>query len=1210
MPGLESADRVVLATAALHLFRTRAAMRKPASETEQILDRLPDRGDTAAAWKRQFGMSEDEFTTRVALITSGWREIEHAEYRADVPVRRPARLLDVAEASTAPSWLRFQTGGPASHMVASRNWGDLEGASDAAVDLEAVWGTFEAGDYPTTQALLWPLFASVGESWSPVLTPDGARAWNFLRLVWLLGQERLAGLRNRRRSLVSATEAATRSVPDAMDLVNWLVDQSLRDYVAADPGMEADWAVHSARLVASAGPSALDVYTSDQKVELRRAWESRFGEIVDGMRQTYQMVDALTSEFRFRHQELARAAEPDGLVQRRITAPLRRIAPFLDADEARISATCTALIPDVIVYLAKEEPSASDGASLIARCDIIAKELAGSESLLLQDVLGPAVSAMRDTCKLRDDEHKSGSRPVVVGSLVQNRFPLSSQVNAPFPIQIALRNDGNAPAELVELMLESLAVEIAQPQQIVERIAPGAEHTVEFKAVSVADASIAQLTLELAWRDHLDQTFTTRVELRAEDQRQSSWHADDANPFKLGTIANPSRLVGRGEDLDALERTMAGGGSAAVTGLKRVGKSSLAKTLLTRMSADGWATAYLPLGQVLSGSPSAAQLASALIETVYDSVVSADPDVLLPEPPAVLEENFARVAGRWIRQASSVLLRADKHVLIAIDDFDELPGVLYEGVEADALFLFLRSVIDEPWLSIMFIGSEILPSIIDAQAHKLNQVSPLVVSNFKSVKATRQLLEEPTKASLDWQESAFNRAHFLTGGNPYYLTLLGQEIWQTLRDLDRTFVAVGDVDDALAQIAQSGSLTHFVHLWADSLTGLDGRSRSALIASAVLRAVAQVSGSDFQFVNGRDAHEVALNWLPSLTDAEFTAALASLVARSVLVARDDAHRLAIPLSSAWLIQEGARELDKQFSAARVERSRVRRFAHLDLMRLTRNVSFCGEAISEVRLSGWLEQFSEDDRYFAFLLAKRLFEEGFFSNTKLTQEILPSLKRAISSTSAWSTRVVDGGGYAKNVYFLVHGAAGSSSHGITGTLAKLLKVKKTNIVDAADFMKATKGLTTECVLIVADDFAGSGNQLREVLSQTLAGFADVTGPWRENLRVVIAAGLAANLLDTPGSEVAVESAVGHMISSRLFAFDGEADIFESQEEIDAAATLIDAVGNSLSPGRPRGFGEMGLLVVTEHNCPNNTLPIFWKAGQHAGSDWLPLFERRL
>ncbi|MFF0340343.1 hypothetical protein [Kribbella sp. NPDC004875] len=1213
LQGLSASDRVVLASGAIEALSVAPTHRRQREEVESILDRLPDIPGEAGGWRRQFGMEYEDFNLRIGILSASLTRPEAIHRAPEVPASRPtAEPRRRTAVAPGPPWLALPAQEQAGYASGSRNWPDLGEPDDSECDLGIAWALFEDGKYAEARDEVWDVYASAGRSWRPTTSPDGDRTWNWLRLIWLLAENDGGLLLNRRRALLSAAEAASRSVPSDEALADWLTDNVLRDYVAATPQMQANWAVHAARLAIVAGGEALSVYDNDTKVRLRDAWSTHFGSVVEQMRQTHQMVEALASEFRYRMQDLTDAAKPDSLVHRRLHRPLRKIEIFLDEDEQKIIESAIEGSARVGAFLAKESTLASDSKVLFTDLSNLIEQVAKSESLLLQDTLGPAFQAMLEQCVERHEELSSGSRPNITVELLSSRLPLSSGVRAPFTIDVALRNDGNATAELIEVTLSSAVLAMDTAVQLVERIEPGAERVLQYVATNGSESSsIIEFSCEVAWRDPLEQVFSATVMLRAEDQRAASWQIDDVNAFKLGTISAPDRLVGRADDLDALERLVAGGGSAAVTGLKRVGKTSLAKTLMSRMRADGWAVQYLPLGQVLTGRPEAAELVTALIESIYDAVLDVGKHLLIPEPPVTSEDsNFTRKSGRWIRQVANVLTSSDQQVLVALDDFDELPRSLYEGTEADALFLFLRSIIDEPWLSLMFIGSEVLPAIIGAQAHKLNQVTPYVVSNFQTVEATRELLERPTESRLEWQESAFSRAHFLAGGNPYYLTLLGQEIWQRMRELDRTYVGSGEVDDAMQRVADSASAPHFMHLWADSTVGMDSRARATLMMGAVLRGIAQASGQAFAFVAADDAIAIAGGLFAGASKADLLACAKSLADRGVVLAEDQDLRLSIPLASAWLRSAGARELDRQLAVENEVGAHARTFSNIELIRLTQNLIFCAEPVSEVRLGAWLDQFPVEARYLAFRVAERLLTEGYFSATRMTQEVLPALKAGIMDTAAWSNRQSDSGGYAKNAYLLQHGIGGASSHAIATTLTKLLRIKKTNVVTVDGFLSATKSISAPSILLIADDLAGTGTQLRNVATEAAAKFTSLTGPWRENLHVIVAAGLSATRQLWDSDDLQVENVIAVDIDSRLKAFDEGSEIFESDEDRETAVDVFDAIGRSLSPKSPRGFGDLGLLVATDHNCPNNTLPIVWKAGRHAGDDWLPLLERRL
>lgn len=1213
LPGLSSEERLVLALGARDVFASGARMKRQVQETDSIIDRLPDVDVTDAAWRRQFGMTRDELHLKVAVIAGGRSEGTRPPVHATAGQGpRILRERPIAEYGDLPSpdWLRLPSGTDDNELHGAVTWPALDPDGKLLKPAFAqAWTAFEEADYRECRKLLWEVFARCGTEWFPTGTQDGTRTWNWLRLVWLLGQRADEGFRNRRRALVSALVVAERSVPNESDLIDSLVDGALADYVAVEPEMRRNWAVHASRVAVATGADALNVYTGEEKADLRSAWEDHFGDLVSGMRQTHQMAEALTSEYKFRAQALAQAANPDEQVHRRIVAATRRIEAFLDSDERKIANAICDVATNLVTLLARDAPLASDLENAQSRIAASRDELARSESVLLQDSLGPALISMANSCSSRQVELSSASRPDIVATLLNNRLPLSSKVQEPFSIAVALRNKGNASAELVEATLESLAVEITESLRVVERIPAGAERVVQFRAESLAEVDLAALTCELTWRDPLEQTFTAKFELLAEDQRPTAWQHDDVNPFSLQTISNPANLVGRRDDLDALSRLVSAGGSVAVTGLKRVGKSSLAKSLLSRLRADAWATDFLPLGQVLTGRPNAAELVTALLETIFDAIVTADAEVLVPEPPKPSAESFTRTAGRWIRQAAAVVTRHDLRVLVAIDDFDELPRSLYEGPEADALFLFLRSVIDESWLSLMFIGSEVLPAILGAQAHKLNQVATVVVSNFKSPAATKALLEHRTKSRLEWQDASFNRAHFLAGGNPYYLTLLGQEVWQRMRDLDRTYVAVADIEEAAGRLEIAASSTHFLHLWADSLTGLNVLARASLVANAVLVGVARASGVKFASASRHHVVETAIALVPSATTAEVRASISSLLSRGVLDGGEELLRIVVPLASGWLRRTGGSELERQLVEVSDAAASERTVSSLELVQLASNVQFCGDQLSEVRLKAWLEQFPAGTQRLAFQAAHRLLTDGYFSSTRMTQEVLPQLKSGITKTDAWGLREADSGGYAKNVYVLKHGLAGSSSPGFIATLIRLLKIKKSNVVDVDGLLRATKNLSRPSVLVVADDVAGTGKQLKGVVDAAIASIPS-SGPWREHLSVVVAAAISASSSLPAPADFNVEVVVGLDLGPRHLLFDESAGIYEVDHERDAAIDVFDAVGRSLSPQTPRGFGDLGLLATTEHNCPNNAPPMFWKAGEHAGKPWLPLLERRL
>jgi len=53
-------------------------------------------------------------------------------------------------------------------------------------------------------------------------------------------------------------------------------------------------------------------------------------------------------------------------------------------------------------------------------------------------------------------------------------------------------------------------------------------------------------------------------------------------------------------------------------------------------------------------------------------------------------------------------------------------------------------------------------------------------------------------------------------------------------------------------------------------------------------------------------------------------------------------------------------------------------------------------------------------------------------------------------------------------------------------------------------------------------------------------------------------------------------------------------------------MVEELGRDLGSDEPLGTGNLQALVVFEHNCPNNSLPVLWKGSETL--PWTPLFPR--
>jgi len=70
------------------------------------------------------------------------------------------------------------------------------------------------------------------------------------------------------------------------------------------------------------------------------------------------------------------------------------------------------------------------------------------------------------------------------------------------------------------------------------------------------------------------------------------------------------------------------------------------------------------------------------------------------------------------------------------------------------------------------------------------------------------------------------------------------------------------------------------------------------------------------------------------------------------------------------------------------------------------------------------------------------------------------------------------------------------------------------------------------------------------------------------------------------------------------FSDKSPIFPDPTEREKAKQIVEGYGLQLVKNTPLGYGDCQAVIVFEHNCPNNSLPILWKES----SKWKPLFKR--
>lgn len=247
-------------------------------------------------------------------------------------------------------------------------------------------------------------------------------------------------------------------------------------------------------------------------------------------------------------------------------------------------------------------------------------------------------------------------------------------------------------------------------------------------------------------------------------------------------------------------------------------------------------------------------------------------------------------------------------------------------------------------------------------------------------------------------------------------------------------------------------------------------------------------------------------------------------------------------------------------------------------------------MTRLALENWLEQFKSADKLIA---AKTLDELLFFNQS----QIAANYRAALRSLDGWDSNPAK----RKGRWFFT---SLSQSSGKSGD-AMLHHFRVTNYLSSKsdDHMFVHRSalvrqkLTADDTIVFVDDFSGTGSQVCEAWNDADIAYNEMLAGVGRIFLIVIAATKQAikNIRD----KTLITLVACNPLDDRHNVFHASCKKFTKTEK----AKLL--TYNKLADKKaPKGFGECGLLVVFQHRCPNNSIPIL----HNQSAAWSPLFPR--
>ena len=906
--------------------------------------------------------------------------------------------------------------------------------------------------------------------------------------------------------------------------------------------------------------------------------------------------------------------ETIGSERQNILNAMAKLEPLVDDIVQMRLADCKQILStEVSRSLRSETPEGY--ARLLSRCAVFLGQELGHPVWISSRFLFPLVLETARAGQGAEREARRFLKADLFPSFEKKQHPIGEPRRTIRPI-LKIANRGNTVAQSVSVMImphvdAGELVDMAACQFEIAEVQPrGSPVAKELSITTKAPLSALEFEYVITWRDASPDEHSCTGNLKLTAQRQVDWEKARINPYTLRSITDPEKLKGRKVQVDRLLGGVETGNSFYLTGQKRVGKTSVARVLNKKAtSLERTLSVYITLGDIVSNS------AGSVLRSMALNLVGAAPDSgagnLEELVPDRKEFDEPAIGGAAFARGLQSKLPGWRFVYI-LDDLDELGESLYKGKEADSFFLHLRSLVDKGVFAFVFTGSERLPEILRHQGERLNQVSGLPL-DYLTVDSLGELIREPVRLYLEFSDSAVEKIHNLTAGNPYYATQLCSRIHERMTDKKDYYVGPADVDSSASQLIESQEVSAFQHFWNDGVFDLPPeRGRCQYMNAMILIALAEMERP------GRPVDRSALVESSALTQWDVSLIefrLNHLIERKVVEAVGDKMKLRIPLFAMWLRGRGQAAVRASFG----ERYTRAFFSPTTsgvperaILSAAEDLYYQEKAVSEIQIKVWLSQFGDsDNQILAFKLLQRLKSKGYFSSASLIAHFKAVHSQIVAqhaSSADWAPRIKRG--KVVNVYatcFDSPGKSGSSLLYPYRTANQISNALVGGMDEAVEFLRMSRN---SVVVVFVDDFIGTGRTCFEGFERFTRAIGET-----DNLKdhAFYVATLAAISGGVETVRVKTESTLNVIAAKELGssdrAFSPDANIFDNEEVLQKCRDLCENIGRALEPKQPMGYENSQSLILFPHRCPNNTLPIFHKAGRsYKGAQWVPLFPR--
>ncbi|EOG7789433.1 phosphoribosyltransferase-like protein [Vibrio fluvialis] len=681
-------------------------------------------------------------------------------------------------------------------------------------------------------------------------------------------------------------------------------------------------------------------------------------------------------------------------------------------------------------------------------------------------------------------------------------------------------------------------------------------------------------------------------------------------PYSLESIENEDELIGRTDLLETITeklrlRKME---SSIIYGQKRVGKTSLARTIQNRFqNQKDYINIFIETGSLDKSSPEMfiKSLGKKIIKNIKLKISN-------PAIKSIDHDDFSGSLHPLVSFVEDIMSVCNStKIVIVLDEFDEIPSQLYPYTEAgDSFFHSLRSLSGasgEGRLSLMLVGGENM-SVIMQTTDKLNKFDAHNVGYFDKSKSWKQfssLVKEPVDGIMEYSDEAILSLYDVTEGNPFYTKFIAKNLYNEMADKHNSYISSDEMKKSISETMLSMEAINLNHFWSDCIRVEDQEGRDLIETHRRKMLIAFAEEKRNSGFVSKDA----LLKNKMIVDIPREDILESFINRNIMIYEDENIRIKPKLFENWLTEKGMHSLISSFSDDQALKNYQKQDEALyvsdsELSELVQKWDlYKGQRIEMAHVRAWLNQFQNNkEKKVAF----KLLENISFYGEKVIREKLSVIHEAIRRKVVYSHKKSQK--VRKDILISCFGTASKSGASILRMYASENKVTTHNIHNFDDIKRNIESNKEINAIVFIDDILATGNSIIEGIEKLKLQCGEII----HERGIVVVIGVICGMSDGYENILSqdfgfeIETVVCDIFPTECKVFSETSEIFREREERQYAQSICTKYGAQLQKMHPLGYQDSQLLVVFKDNCPNNSLPVLWSSSSRP--KWIPLFNR--